>query len=147
MSCGGVPDALCALGRHWLSRIDASLIVVDTHLRSALHIVASTASVLLSFESLVVVSFLTFLFLGGTLAILVLWPIIIESDRDDYDDCERGVYYAESGDGKWVGVGVAVPVILVDRNRRGKMDRILVPASPRPHRNNDSDKRHDGRRH
>ncbi|KAJ7343888.1 hypothetical protein DFH08DRAFT_1081273 [Mycena albidolilacea] len=70
MSCGAL-DALYALAYPWLVRIGASLTVVDSHLRSSmqqtLHAVTSAASLLLSFESLVIVSFITFLFLGAAL--------------------------------------------------------------------------------
>ncbi|KAF7369430.1 hypothetical protein MVEN_00272300 [Mycena venus] len=114
MSCG-VLNALYALARQWLMGPCTPS--------------PPTASLLLSFESLVLVSFLTFLFLGSTLCVLVLWPIITERDDYDYDECERGLYYADSGDlgdGKWMGV--AVPVILLDRN--GRTNRILLPTSP-----------------
>lgn len=136
MSCGAL-DALYAFAYPWLVRIGVSLTVVDSHLRSSmqqtLHAVASTASLLLSFESLVIVSFITFLFLGAALCVLVLWPLIAEPD--DYDACESGLYYADGMDGRWSGM--AVPVIIV-----GRSGRILVPT--RPHRS--TDKPHHGQR-
>ncbi|KAJ7229314.1 hypothetical protein B0H12DRAFT_1147983 [Mycena haematopus] len=139
MSCG-----VYALVHSWLVRIGASFLVVDGHLRSSIqwtiHTVASTASLLLSFESFVIVSFFTFLFLGGTLSLLVLWPLITERDR--YDDCESGVYYTASRDGQWMSV--AVPVILVERN--GQMNGIFVPTSPRPDSGR-RDRPHRGQRH
>ncbi|KAF8153530.1 hypothetical protein K438DRAFT_1863853 [Mycena galopus ATCC 62051] len=141
MSCG-VLDALYAFVHPWLVRIGASFLVVDGHLRSStqrmLHTAASTASVLLSFESLIIFYFMTFLFLGGALTILVLWPLIcITAEQDEYDDCERGLYYVDGRDGQWISV--AFPVILVERN--GQMDGILVPT-PTPHRNDNGPHRH-----
>jgi hypothetical protein len=137
MSCG-VLEAVYALIHQWLAHVGASLIAVDTYLRltaqRTLDTVAAAASLLLSFESLVIVSFCAFLFLGGTLAILVLWPIIVETD--DNDDCESGLYYADSdGDGRWV-----VPVILVDRN--GRMNPGVVPTSTRRNHDRPRNKRH-----
>ncbi|KAJ6574471.1 hypothetical protein B0H19DRAFT_1371523 [Mycena capillaripes] len=110
-------DAILAHVDHFLARVGTFLTVLDSHVRhtiqQTLHALATAASLLLSFESLVIASLLTFVFLGGALTVLVLWPILTE--RDDYDECERGLYYADDDeDGRWVAM--AVPVILVDRD-------------------------------
>ncbi|KAJ7177057.1 hypothetical protein C8R46DRAFT_1078069 [Mycena filopes] len=119
MPCGvPVPDAPPAALVQWLAR-------VGTHLHLARQTLTSVAHALLSFESLVLLYLLFFLFIGATLSALLLWSIIAEDDNDDYDACERGrgVYYAdEGGDGRrWV------PVILVDRNRPRPMKRPSLP--------------------
>ncbi|KAJ7763054.1 hypothetical protein B0H16DRAFT_1528700 [Mycena metata] len=121
------PDAPHALTHARLGEL-------GNHLGHALQTISSVASALLSFESLVVVSLIVFLFLGGALSMFFLWSIITESD--DYDDCERntgrGIYYtAEDGHGRWLALGMAVPVILVDRNRPMKRPPAVVNDPPR----------------
>lgn len=113
MSCS-VLTALYALINQWLASAGASLLSLASTLRHIPHTAAAAARLLLSFESLVLVYLLSFAFLGGALTLLLFsdfWDKL--DDRDEYDDCENGVYYdyAER-DGRWMGV--AVPVILVD---------------------------------
>ncbi|KAF7377188.1 hypothetical protein MSAN_00138300 [Mycena sanguinolenta] len=143
MPCGML-DALFALARPWLVRIGVVVLALDSHLRSSiqwtLHAAALTASMLFSFESLVIVSFITFLFLGGTLSLLILWPLLA-TEPDPYEDCESGLYYTDSRDRQWMSV--VVPVILVERNGHRQLDGILAPTSP--HRK--SDRPHKGERH
>ncbi|KAJ6452778.1 hypothetical protein C8R45DRAFT_1112798 [Mycena sanguinolenta] len=132
MLCGML-DALYALARSWLVRMGASVLALDSYLRSSiqwtLHAAASTASVLLSFESLVIVSFFTFLFLGGTLTLLILWPLLT-TERDPYEDCENGLYYTDTRDGRWMSV--VVPVILVEQAGHGWTNgRLTASTSPR----------------
>ncbi|KAJ7030699.1 hypothetical protein C8F04DRAFT_1112805 [Mycena alexandri] len=130
MHCG-FPNASFALTHQWLARVGGSFTMLGNHLRLALHTISSVASALLSFESLVIVSLISFLFIGGALSVFFLWSIIAEGD--DYDDCERGraLYYAGEGvNGRWA-VGMAVPVILVDTNRPMKRPLGVIHDAPR----------------
>ncbi|KAJ6534444.1 hypothetical protein DFH09DRAFT_1369814 [Mycena vulgaris] len=137
MPCGML-DAIYAFVHSWLASVGSSLTALRHTIQQAPHVIASAASILLSFESLIIVSFLSFAILGSALSALLVWYILCE--RDDYDDCENGLYYADwDRDEQWVGV--AVPVILVGRH--GRRQSTSRPKShlgdPTPHR--------DGKRH
>ncbi|KAJ7669841.1 hypothetical protein DFH06DRAFT_1125254 [Mycena polygramma] len=138
MSCGML-DALSSLLHQWLALIAVSLARVGDTIQEAINALATVTSLLLSFPSLIVVSFFTFLFLGGALTILVIWPFFADDpERDEYDECESGLYYADKdAEGRWTGV--AIPVIVVDRT--GRMNTKRVP-NHRPAHDRSRSKRH-----
>ncbi|KAJ7136375.1 hypothetical protein C8R43DRAFT_955857 [Mycena crocata] len=129
-----------ALVHQWLTSVGAALMAAFTLLRHTItqtaHTVATAVSVLFSFESLVIAAFLSFAVLGSALIVFILWPIIAE--QDDYDDCERGFYYADK-DGRCVGM--AIPVIVVERNRAMKKESELQTTKG-PNRSSGEQRKH-----
>ncbi|KAJ7241645.1 hypothetical protein C8J57DRAFT_1369043, partial [Mycena rebaudengoi] len=126
-----------AVAHQWLDNIVASMVALDSlfsHFRFAIremsHAMATTAHILFSFEALVIVSFLSFAVLGTAITISVVWPLLVE--RDDYDDCENGVYYPvgcdKYGNNRGAYVGVMLPLVL-EVDREGTMN-IFQQGSP-----------------
>ncbi|KAJ6628336.1 hypothetical protein B0H10DRAFT_2209616 [Mycena sp. CBHHK59/15] len=145
MSSGALAAVIEAVRQSFLNLM-TSVMQFESGMRHTLHrmlhAAATTASILLSFEALVVVSFLCFAFLGGALCLFVLWPIIVESDQDEYDDCESGLLCdaLHHGDGRPM-VGVFLPVVLEleqDIDIDGQMNLAMNTfraVSPRRERN------------
>ncbi|KAK7029772.1 hypothetical protein R3P38DRAFT_2931139 [Favolaschia claudopus] len=99
------------------------------------HALTSTARILFSFNSLLIVSLISFLFLGCAVTVLIICPFFTEPD--EYDDCERGIDYymtrTRTSDWPWVSVPAAVPIILVDRSCFGGKDHQEKQKHHRPH--------------
>ncbi|KAK7055212.1 hypothetical protein R3P38DRAFT_2845884 [Favolaschia claudopus] len=93
------------------------------------HALTGATRILFSFNSLLIVSLISFLFLGSAVTVFIICPFF--TDPDEYDECERAMDHymtrTRTSDWPWVSVPAAVPIILVDRSCGGKDRDALSP--------------------